>query len=225
MRTASLTAAIVGLTMCGFTTGAATSSDTPPAKITAPPLVAINPGDLGTARVTWTGSDFKYTYSAGLNVFREYDPDPAVILLRMQSAKAGEYSITCIACSKEGKLTDFTTISVKVGTAPQPPPDDITPAQGKLAVLVIEEPAPRTPQSARVLTDKAMWDEVKALGHTWRIIPSTDPLAKSKGYTQVADTVGYPALLLVDSTGRLLNGRKLPATANDLLNVVKEYSR
>jgi len=195
--------------------------------ITAPPEVVVAPGDIAAVRVLWAGDDFRYKSSAGLNTFREYEKNDNVCALRCMAQRPGEYEIVCIAC-KGGILSEFVTIKVKVGTAPQPPPapdDPITPAVGKLAVIVVEDDAPRTLQAARVLTDKAMWDEITSRGNTWRIIPSGSPLCVSKGYCQVAAVTGYPSLLLIAPDGRVLSARKLPGSSAEVLNAVKEYQR
>ena len=197
--------------------------------IMAPPDVSVARGDLAAVRVTWVGDDFKYQASPGLNTFREYDPDPKACALRCMSQTAGDYAITCIAC-QGGKLSEFVTIRVKVGTAPQPPPspppiEPDAPAAGKLFVLVIEDAGLRTPQTAKVLTDKSLWDEVVRQGHTWRIIPSGSAICVANGYCQLAGTVGTPALLLLTPEGKAMNARKLPTDAAGVLNAIKEYSR
>lgn len=198
--------------------------------ISAPSEVTAPVGDLAAVRVTWVGDDFKYQSSAGLNTFREYDPEPRVCLLRCMSQKAGEYSITCVAC-KGGTLTEFVTIRVKIGAAPQPPPvtpvepDPPQPVSGKLFVIVVEDDGLRTPQTARVLTDKALWDEVTRQGHTWRIIPSGSAVCVKNGYCALAATTGTPCLILATPEGKALNARKLPPDAAGVLNAIKEYTR
>lgn len=194
--------------------------------VTAPESVTVAPGDLAAVRVTWAGKAIQYQASPGLNVFREYDPDPSVLLLRCMSSKPGEYLIQYVACQGD-KMTGFVTTRVKVGTAPQPPPVEPeppeTPVAGAITVIVVEDSlAVRSPQTAKVLTDKAMWDEVKRKGNAWRIIPSADPICKSKGYCQLAEATGMPSLLFVQQD-RVINARKLPATSDGVLNALKEY--
>ena len=199
-------------------------------EVNAPDKIKVPTGRLAAVVVQWSGDSFAYTADPGIDVFREYDPDAKVCRLRCLSYTPGEYRIHCVAC-KGGVLTPFATTTVVVGkAAPRPidptPTPDPSPAQAdKLYLIVVEGPDARTPEAARVLTDKALWSDLEARGNRWRLIPSTDPVAEKNGYLRLADKVGFPALLLLSEQGNVLNVRKLPDTADGVRNAVKEYQK
>lgn len=96
--------------------------------ITMPMKVTADVGEPTQVKVTWSGADFKYLKPIGLNIIREYDPDPQVVSLQVWSKTPGIYPISCIASSKEGKLCDFQTCAVTVGNpAPPVPPNPVPP--------------------------------------------------------------------------------------------------
>ena len=87
-----------------------------------PESVAVAPGRLATAAVEFDGEDVRWRISADLDVFREYDPDPRQIRLRIIGYAPGRYELTAIAC-KGGKLSEFAVCVITIGNpAPPPPP-------------------------------------------------------------------------------------------------------
>jgi len=95
--------------------------------VKAPEKVEVPVGRLASITVQWEGDDFKYVTDLGLDVFREYDPDPKIVKLRCIGYTPGETMIHCIAC-KGGKLSEFGTCKVVVtGRAPDPTPDPVVP--------------------------------------------------------------------------------------------------
>ena len=98
---------------------AATSSSQ---TISLPAKVFAESGDLAPVRIEWTGSDFRYVSSPGLNVIREYDPDPQVMALMVSTNLPGQYRILCVASSKKSKARISRPALSRSGKAPIPPP-------------------------------------------------------------------------------------------------------
>lgn len=86
-----------------------------------PETVKVPAGRLAAIKVEWEGSDCRWAVPSALDVFREYDPDPKVIRLRVIGYEDGEHRIIAVAC-KDGKLSEFATCVVMVGKAPKPEP-------------------------------------------------------------------------------------------------------
>jgi hypothetical protein len=194
--------------------------------ITAPAKVTCESGEVAAVRVTWEGSEVRYSASPGLNTIREYDPDAKVLALRVWAKEPGTYTVTLIASSATGKLTDFHTVSVVVGNkAPQPPPV-VPPGPAKACagcwVIVVEQAGePRTPALAKILTDRSLWKSVEDAGLKWVVLSSEDPAAMQGGYSRLGDKVGFPALLLVTEVGKVESSKQLK-TADDIRNLTKE---
>lgn len=204
--------------------------------ISAPAKVTGKTGELLAVRVAWEGSEVRYTSSPGLNVIREYDPDAKVLALRAWTDTAGEYSITLIAASDKGKLTDFTTVTLVItNKAPQPPPPTptpvnpvnptpVTPKAATCWVIVVEQSgATRDLATARVLTDRAVWQAIETAGSKWAVLQSEDPVAVTGGYAKAGDRVGFPALLMVSDAGAILSSRPLKSS-DDIRNAFKEIT-
>jgi hypothetical protein len=195
--------------------------------ISAPAKVTADPGEVAAVRVTWEGSEVRYSASPGLNTIREYDPDAKVLALRVWAKEPGNYTVTLIASSATGKLTDFHTVQIVVGNkAPQPPP--VVPpgpaakgCPGCWVIVVEQSGEPRTTALAKILTDRSLWKSVEDAGLKWVVLSSEDPAAMQGGYSKAADKVGCPALLLVTTEGKVESSRTLK-TADDIKNVTKE---
>ena len=100
---------------------------------------------------------------------------------------------------------------VPPGPSPQPPPIVIT---TDATLIVIEETADRTPETAAVLGDITFWS---GLGVKWRIYDDDSP-----------DAVVYlplvkdrPGLIVFDKTGKILWGGALPKTTDDVRKLVR----
>src|SRR6266581_4727241 len=100
-----------------------------------PDAVTVAPGRLAAVAVEFDGDDVRWRVSSDLDAFREYDPDPRKIRLRLIGYAPGRYELSAIAC-KGGKLSDFATCVITVGNPTPPPPPP--PAQKVAWVIVIE---------------------------------------------------------------------------------------
>lgn len=94
-----------------------------------PAEVKIAPGRLAAVKVEWDGDDVRWDVPEGLDCFREYDPDPRVVRLRMIGYTPGRYRLLAVA-GKGGKLSEFGACVVVVGDAPPPGPGPLPPGPG-----------------------------------------------------------------------------------------------
>jgi hypothetical protein len=179
-----------------------------------PDAVTVAPGRLAAVAVEYDGDDVRWRVSSDLDVFREYDPDPRKIRLRVIGYAPGRYELSAVAC-KGGKLSDFAACVITVGSpAPPPPPPPPTPSQKVAWVIVVEETAERTPQTARVLGDLPFWAR---LGVPRRVYDKDDPAVKTNRYDVAAGKAGgLPAMLLLSEAGDVLKSIKLPATVDEV---------
>ena len=116
-----------------------------------PKTLSVEAGRLGAVAVKYDGDDVKYAVDPQLDAFREYDPDPKVIRLRVQGFREGTYRVIAVA-AKGGRLSDFAVCTVTVGkpvppTPPQPPTPPVPPTPP-----APPEPAPIPAEGFRVLT-------------------------------------------------------------------------
>lgn len=99
-----------------------------------PEKLEVKVGRLAAIDVVWEGDDIRYTASGDMDVFREYDPDPAKVRLRILVYSAGTYDLKAIAC-KGGKLSEFAVCLVVadgVPPGPKPPPPPPPPPEDEL---------------------------------------------------------------------------------------------
>lgn len=186
----------------------------PGQSVKLPDTITVAPGRLAAVTIEYEGDDVRWRVSADLDVFREYDPDTQRIRLRLIGYAPGRYELSAIAC-KGGKLSEFATCVITVGgPSPPPTPPPPPPSQKVAWVIVVEETAERTPQTARVLGDLPFWSR---LGVPWRVYDKDDPVVKTNRYDVVAGKAGgLPAMLLLSDVGDVLKAIKLPATTDEV---------
>ena len=135
----------------------------------------------------------------------------------MEAQQSGPCELIVIPKGGTEKDVVRRLIDSQVGPRPPPIPDPKPqpkpePLAGVAWAVILEESAQRTPEIAAVLGDLKYWQGLKAKGIDWRVYDKDSPDAKSKGFLEFAAPVGLPALLLMDATGKVLRGVKLPAT-------------
>ena len=179
-----------------------------------PEAITVAPGRLAAITVEYDGDDVRWRVSSDLDVFREYDPDPRKIRLRLIGYAPGRYELSAIAC-KGGKLSEFAACVITVGSPVPPPPPP--PSQKVAWVIVVEDAAARTVDTARVLGDTAFWTSLRARGIDWELYDAAAPAVKTNRYDIAAGKAGgLPAMVLLSSTGDVIKSIKLPATTADV---------
>lgn len=137
-----------------------------------PPEVKVDKGRLAAVKIEWDGDDVKWIAPPELDVFREYDPDPKVVRLRLIGNKNGKFPLHALA-AKGGKLSDPATCYIIVGDVPPDPgpgpkppdppvPPDPTPSEGKWLIMVWESSNPLSKGQASVTTSAKVRTWIRA---------------------------------------------------------------
>lgn len=144
-----------------------------------PAEVKVAVGRLAAVTVQWEGESCSWLAPPELDIFREYDPNPKVIRLRLIGYAPGRYQFAAIAAEKGGKQSEFSKCMVIVGDVPPGPtpvppgPEPIPPTPQPPApiptdgmrVLVVEESADRsklTPGQLNAMFAKSVRDYLSA---------------------------------------------------------------
>jgi hypothetical protein len=218
-------------------------------KVTLPAEVQTEAGRLAAVKVEYDGDDVRWVVPPELDAFREYDPDPKVIRLRVQGFKEGAHRIIAVTC-KGGKLSDFAVCVVKVGKQPDPgpgpkppdppvpptPPDPPAPipADGFRVLMVYEtaEVSKYPAAQSAVLYSKSVRDYLNAKcaagpdGKTkeWRIWDKDADPSQEASHWQAAmkrTRAGTPWLVVSD--GKTGFEGPLPNTVEETLTLLKKY--
>ena len=88
--------------------------------IKAPSEVKGEKARLISVPIEYEGDVFEYDVCSGVDAFREYDPDPKKILLRVLAYADGEYTIVCFTA--KGPKSAKAKIKISVGASPTPNP-------------------------------------------------------------------------------------------------------
>lgn len=111
--------------------------------VTLPESVKTVAGRLASIKIEYDGTDVRWHVPPTLDVFREYDPDPKVIRLRIIGYEDGQHTIIAVAAGKNGKLSPFAACVVEIGkpkppTPPEPgPPPDPKPVPDEKAPIPV----------------------------------------------------------------------------------------
>lgn len=203
-------------------------------EVKVPERVEVPAGRLAAVTVQWSGDDFRYAADPGLDVFREYHPDPQVVRLRVIGYAPGEASIHCVAC-KGGRLSEFATCRVVVGgggpipnpgPGPNPGPNPNPPAKAWL--VVIEETREATAERGAWLSNPEIAAYLKAKGWRHRVAdrdvldPQGKPPADLAPYLERAKGKSLPQVYLVDQDGVVRIDGPLPATPAELVALLRK---
>jgi hypothetical protein len=205
----------------------------------------VERGRLVQLAIEYDGDDVKWIMPRELDAFREYDPDPKKIRLRIlapAATKDGTYDLIAIAV-KAGKLSEFARCSLVVGDGPKPPdppvppvpPDPVVvplPVKGALIIFETAE-APNLPEKQQqILYGQTTRDylnskcAVEADGKTkaWRIYDkdiATDADLKVWQDAMKRPRKSVPWLIVSDGAKKGFEG-PLPATVEDALVIFKK---
>ena len=201
--------------------------------VAAPPVLDL-PAEVrpanGYARLTpkTDAVSIRYVALDGVYAFPTDElKDGRRFVLPVSGLKDGRYRFVAVAAGKTGEQTEADFVVV-VGKAvppdpdprpdpkpdPKPQPDPAPVVTGTVWLIVVEETADRTPELAAVLNDLAYWQGLRSKDVQFRFYDKDahDPAAKS--HLPAATKVGLPALLVVDKSGKVLDGRRLTSKAD-----------
>jgi hypothetical protein len=193
--------------------------------------------------IEWEGDDFKYSSSSTIKVFREYDPDPKKVVLRVigyDEGRGAVYAVSALAKDGKAKLSDFKKLVVVVGSGAtdptRPRPDTNTGPVTKadsLFVLVVEETGNPFPNRARLVDalytwangnnnpdDKQFWAIDKDVKDRRGQTPDKykDAIKRAAGET-------LPRLLIYDGKGNFLADLDLPSDPGKAVDLVNSYKK
>lgn len=199
--------------------------DLPPSiKTRADKLTAVTIKNV-PPKVAWT-----FLPSDGVDVFREFDPDPKTIKLRFMTDTPGTYYL--IVSSANGEVKQQVCVISVEGPRPPPPippdppkPDPIPPPKSDtLSIVVVWESESSTPAIAGVIKDLAFWRSLEPLGVQWFQFDKDQPIVAKAGYASYVAKDGLPVILYMSRDGRVLRHGRLPATKEEIRTTVKELT-
>lgn len=228
---------------------------TPPAPLPAPPGATVNIAAGQLYVVDWTADGDLHVYPEGLVTVKKIAKTPATMYGVFAGGNGQEEERTfngpCVYVLKavperEGSVglalypfgyktpaeAKKTAITVNGGQGPIPPPKpkpkpDPDPDHVKVDsvfVIVVEKAgAPRTLETAAALNDP-FWESLRPK-NDFRHYLSNAPVAVANNYTKIADSVGYPAVIVLENgTGKVLD--KFPlATIAGVSASVKKWAK
>jgi hypothetical protein len=159
--------------------------------------------------------------------------NPRAFVLPAAGLKDGRYRFVAVAAGKGGEQSqgEFVVVVGKADPGPEPAPGPSpkpepkpAPVAGTLYVVVVEETSARTPELARVLNDAAFWGGLKGKDVLYRFYDKDAPEVVTQKYLPYANKAGLPAVLLMDKAGKVLDAKKLAATA-DVDAMLREVGR
>ncbi len=210
-----------------------------------PAELKVERGRLVALTVEYDGDDVKWIMPKELDAFREYDPDPRKIRLRLlapASTKDGMYDLIAIAV-KGGKLSEFARCVLVVGKGPDPtpPPDPPDPSpvvvplpvKGALIIYETAEATKMPEKQQQILYGQTVRDYlnskcvVEADGKTkaWRIYDkdiSTDADLKVWQDAMKRPRNSVPWLIVSDGAKKGFEG-PLPADVESAITLFKKY--
>jgi hypothetical protein len=227
----------------------ALAAPAPGQTVTLPKEVRADVGRLAAIKIDWDGEDIRWVVPPELDAFREYDPDPKRVRLRVQGFAPGRHNVLAVS-AKGGKLSEFAVCVVVIGKGPPTPPEPgpgpgpgpgpvppaPTPVAG-LKVLIVEESGDRaklTPAQQSILAGKEMrdWlnancspDEVYKKG--FAIWDKDTAVADLPKYWQDALTAGagkaLPWVVVMDGKGNVAGGFAMPADTAATIAALSKY--
>lgn len=121
------------------------------------------------------------------------------------------YGLLFVGSMVAGLFAFGCEMPVPPGPTPDPTPIVVT---KDATLIVIEESADRTPETATVLGDIAFWS---GLGVKWRFIDDDSPEA----IAYVSMVKDRPGLIVLDKSGRKTWGGGLPRSTDEIKRLVK----
>jgi hypothetical protein len=172
---------------------------------------------------------------AGLTPTPLYTPDgkggfQPFAALATAPSMPGTYRFACVAVRRPDEGTpsySVATWTVTVGTLPppgplpdpddpEPPPPVPEPIAGRLHATYIVQAGAETPAHAAIRTDPHVRAAAARLDANFRTLRSDEEDIARLKYGPILARVGYPALIVQDSTGREVDALRV-STADDII--------
>jgi hypothetical protein len=165
-----------------------------------PDTVRVAPGRLAQVTIEWDGDDIKWDVPKELDAFREYDPDPKKVRLRVVGYTKGKFRLLAVV-AKDKKLSDVGVCLVDTtegepippdpGPNPPTPPTPVPPApvSGKACLILYETQDTNLPTGQHSIifgeaTRKYLTEKVE----------STNGVKNRGFFDKDLDISGYPTL-------------------------------
>lgn len=212
-------------------------------QVKGPPEVNVPVGRLASVPLQIDADESDYVIlGTDVDAFREYDPDPKKLRLRLIGYAPGT-SFVVVATQRAGKLQPLFQVRVVVTGAnpvppvppvppgptpdPTPPPGPTSPA--KFVVVIVEETADAVSTRGAFFSDPKLAARMKEKGHRMRVVdkdvvgPNGSPPADVKRFLDDAKSKGTPRIYLVDEKGHTAVSGPVPNTPADLIALLSKY--
>lgn len=140
------------------------------AQVRGPSEITVPVGRLASVPLTIDADEADYTILGDIDGFREYDPDPKKLKLRVIGYTNGTAYVV-VSSQKGGKLQPLLTVVVKVGAGPPIPPGPLPPdppVPGDPLAVALKAAAVKDGLPPAKLADLALAFRVSAtLASTW----------------------------------------------------------
>lgn len=193
-------------------------------QVSGPSEVTVPVGRLAPLPLTVEGGQFDYLILGdALDGFREYDPDPKRLRLRIIGYSPGTAWVV-VSSFNAGKLQPPFVVKVTVTGAPippPPPPDPVPPGPGPgpgpapvptgaAWVVLVTDQANDSPAVAALIASPRLRKSMSDWGLRFRVYDKESPSVRDKGLA--AHAAGkVPALIVLDKDGRVLLAQLCPA--------------
>lgn len=165
--------------------------------ITMPAEVKVPVGRLAAVPIQYDGDEIKFIAPTDMDVFREYDPDPKSLRLRLLAYTAGKYRVVVGVC-KDKKLILQECVII-VGDSKPPPTNGIA------KHLTFVHP---TQVGATVVNDGSLREFLRVSGISVHVLLPTEVLPS--GFSEAVRMAGgTPCIVIQDHRGSVLTQAKL----------------
>jgi hypothetical protein len=221
-----------------------------PPTVTVPSSVKVAVGRMASVPITSTGKDTRWVADTDLDVFREFDPNPAVIRLRLIAYKEGTFRMLAWTCAGD-VLSEPAVCTITVGESPGPGPGpgpgpDPGPGPGPgpdpfgsraagLKVLILVESAdisklPKdqvlalTAADVRAYLNAHCAPDADGKTKSWRIWDKDINTSAESAMWQKVTARPHPTLpWIVISNGKTWYEGALPATKDAVMTLLQKY--
>lgn len=201
-------------------------------QVKGPAEVNIPIGRLARVPLELEGDEFRYAFLGDdSDAFREYDPDPKRVVLRIVGYTPRVVYV--VAYARKGEtLGDPFVVKVTIGNPgppepipppvppPGPTPPPPTPVKDAAWLIVLADQQNDDPKIAAVIADVGFRKAVEGYGLKFRAYDSKGDSVKRLGYLEHAKT--FPAYLLISKAGAVVGTGTLPDNASAATEAIRK---